>query len=67
MDASEASPDLTAVHGIATVAHHGVHRSKRGGCYGGLASTLSVATEEVRGREPTYRVFSRWGAPEQDA
>jgi hypothetical protein len=31
MDASEASPDLTAVHGIATVAHHGVHRSKRGG------------------------------------
>jgi hypothetical protein len=35
-------------------------------CYDFLTSTLSSATEEARGQEPTYGVFSRRGAPEQD-
>jgi hypothetical protein len=66
MDGSEASPDPAAARGIDTVAHHGARRSK-GGCYNGLTLMLSSATEEAQGREPTYGVFSRQGAPEQDA
>jgi hypothetical protein len=67
MDGSEASPDPVAARKTDTVAHHGTRRNKGGWCYDGLTSTLSLATEEARGREPTYGVFSRQGAPEQDA